>query len=77
MLKHGSVQAATSIAPMPNPANDITVLNGLPPLVVPERNAPANDNPPVNDLPTCLAVTDDEVRLLHLYLGREILALFG
>jgi hypothetical protein len=39
--------------------------------------SPANDNPSIDGLPTCLEVTDDEVRLLHRYLGREILALFG
>lgn len=37
----------------------------------------ANDNPPIDDLPACLAVSDDEVTLLQQYLGQEILALFG
>jgi hypothetical protein len=37
----------------------------------------ANDNPTLDDLPPCLVVTNEEVRLLHLYLGQEILALFG
>jgi hypothetical protein len=36
----------------------------------------ANDNPFLDDLP-CLPVTDDEVRLLHQYLSREILGLFS
>ena len=35
------------------------------------------ESPLINDLPTCLEVTQDEVRLLHRYLGRQILALFG
>jgi hypothetical protein len=38
---------------------------------------PANDNRTVEDLPACLQVTDDEVRLLHRYLGRQILGLFS
>jgi hypothetical protein len=38
---------------------------------------PANDNIGVQGLPTCLAVTDDEVMLLHRYLSREILGLFS
>lgn len=39
--------------------------------------SPANDNPTLTDLPACLPVTDEEVRLLHRYLGPQILALFG
>lgn len=35
---------------------------------------PANDNPA---LPPCLPVTDEEVTLLHQYLGQQILALFA
>jgi hypothetical protein len=38
---------------------------------------PANDNIGVQGLPACLAVTDDEVMLLHRYLSREILGLFS
>jgi hypothetical protein len=38
---------------------------------------PANDNPADHDLPSCLAVTDEEVRLLHRYLSRAILGLFS
>ena len=37
----------------------------------------ANDNIVAQSLPTCLAVTDDEVMLLHRYLSREILGLFS
>lgn len=40
-------------------------------------NAPANDNVSVLQFPACLPVTDDEVRLLHRYLSREILGLFS
>lgn len=39
--------------------------------------APANDNRDRCELPACLPVSDDEVRLLHQYLGQEILALFS
>lgn len=39
--------------------------------------SPANDNPTLTDLPACLPVTDEEVRLLHRNLGPQILALFG
>ena len=45
--------------------------------ILPHPGSPANDNPSIVDLPACLEVTDDEVRLLHRYLGRQILALFG
>ena len=38
---------------------------------------PANDNASMLQLPACLPVTDDEVRLLHQYLSREILGLFS
>jgi hypothetical protein len=51
--------------------------DGGPETSLPQSGSPANDNPAIIDLPTCLAVTDEEVRLLHRYLGRKILALFG
>jgi hypothetical protein len=38
---------------------------------------PANDNANMLQLPACLPVTDDEIRLLHRYLSREILGLFS
>ena len=38
---------------------------------------PANDNPKLDHLVPCLPVTDEEVRLLHRYLSREILGLFA
>lgn len=37
----------------------------------------ANDNPTLDDLSPCLPVTEEEVRLLHRYLSREILGLFA
>lgn len=73
MTTRSSVRRARSDTSAPVPANDDTFTEGDNPLA----GRPANDNPPVNDLPPCLEVTDDEVRLLHRYLGREILALFG
>ena len=36
-----------------------------------------NDNRTLESLPACLPVTDEEVRLLHQYLGAEILGLFA
>lgn len=44
---------------------------------LPQAASPANDNRSNVNLPACLVVTDDEVRLLHRYLGQQILALFG
>ena len=38
---------------------------------------PANDNPKLDLLAPCLPVTDEEVRLLHRYLGAQILGLFA
>jgi hypothetical protein len=39
--------------------------------------AAANDNPTLDGLPACLPVTEEEVRLLHRYLGAQILGLFA
>ena len=39
--------------------------------------SPANDNPTLDSLAACLPVTDEEVRLLHRYLGAQILGLFA
>jgi hypothetical protein len=72
MAKGGSKQRAAQGKLALAPAND----DALPDEGFPSNTA-ANDNPPIEDLPTCLAVTDDEVRLLRQYLGQEILALFG
>jgi len=41
------------------------------------RRPPANDNPTLDGLPACLPVTDEEVRLLHRYLGAQILGPFA
>ena len=76
MTKRGSAQSVRTTTPTPIPANDHALLDTAPGVAVPQKNTPANDNPPVDDLPACLAVTDDEVRLLHRYLGDQILALF-
>jgi len=38
---------------------------------------PANDNPALEGLPPCLPIMDEEVRLLHRYLGEQILGLFA
>lgn len=45
--------------------------------ISPSSSPPANDNLYHHDFPACLAVTDDELRLLRCYLGQQILALFG
>lgn len=58
-------------------ANDDVPQESPPAIVVPQVGPPANDNPSIAGLPACLEVTDEEVRLLHRYLGRQILALFG
>ena len=39
--------------------------------------SPANDNPTLDGLPACLPVTEEEVGLLHRYLGAQILGLFA
>jgi hypothetical protein len=76
MTKLGLVHAAKSVA-APDPANDDASVDRTPTVPVPCRNTPANDNPAHHDLPPCLAVTDEEVRLLDRYLSREILGLFS
>jgi hypothetical protein len=75
MKKRRSKRLAQDVPPAPVPANDdaISALNS-------SAAAPAsaaNDNRPINNLPACLAVSDDEVKLLQQYLSQEILALFG
>ena len=69
-------RAPTTSVRRPEPANDDGSLDPLSP-AVPGRNTPANDNPADHDVPSCLAVTDEEVTLLHRYLSREILGLFS
>jgi hypothetical protein len=77
MANRGSRRQARCSSPAPkataNEARPIAVDE----LSLPQSGSPANDNPSIDDLPPCLEVTDDEVRLLHRYLGRQILALFG
>lgn len=75
MANRGSKRLARSVRPARNAANDDSMSLGEADL--PQSGSPANDNPSIDDLPACLEVTDDEVRLLHRYLGRQILALFG
>jgi hypothetical protein len=77
MAKRGSRRQARCIKAARNAANDdvhfITSIDSD----VPQPGPPANDNPLSENLPACLEVTDEEVRLLHRHLGRQILALFG
>jgi len=76
MKEAGIACAPAAAVETPGPANDDRFLD--PPLLaVPGRNAPANDNSADHDLPSCVAVTDEEVTLLHRYLSREILGLFS
>ena len=77
MANRGSRRQARSVKPARNAANDDARPLKPGKADLPQSGLPANDNPSINDLPTCLEVTDDEVRLLHRYLGRQILALFG
>lgn len=77
MANRSSTRRADSAKPARSAANDDMSPDAGPKTSLPQAGAPANDNPAVIDLPTCLEVTDEEVRLLHQYLGRQILALFG
>ena len=76
MKEASLVRAPTTKAQASMLPNDAGLLHTLV-AAVPARNTPANDNPAVHNLPPCLAVTDDEVTLLHRYLSREILDLFS
>ena len=76
MKEAGLARAPRATVQRPEPAND----DGFPDPpwpAVPGRNTPANDNPADHDLPSCVAVTDEEVTLLHRYLSRDILGLFS
>jgi hypothetical protein len=77
MANRDSRRQARNVDSAPNAANDdaCPIVPGE--AVLPQSGSPANDNPSVKDLPACLEVTDEEVRLLHRYLGQQILALFG
>ena len=77
MANRGPIRRAMGSKPARNAANDDACQGAVPATNLPQAESPANDNPSIDDLPTCLAVTDEEVRLLHRYLGRQILALFG
>lgn len=77
MANRGSKRQAKSVKPARDAANDdaCPISPGEADLL--QSGSAANDNPAVINLPTCLEVTDEEVRLLHRYLGRQILGLFG
>ena len=77
MTNRGSKRQARSVKPARHAANDDTTLRPAGDVGLPQSGSPANDNSSTDDLPACLEVTDEEVRLLHRYLGRQILALFG
>ena len=77
MANRGSKQQARGDTPARHAANDDTTLLPAKDPCLPQAGSPANDNPSIEYLLACLEVTDDEVRLLHRYLGRQILALFG
>ena len=77
MANRGSKRQAKGVRHARHAANDDA--HPLTPYeaCLPQSGSAANDNPSIDDLPTCLEVSEDEVRLLHRYLGRQILALFG
>jgi hypothetical protein len=77
MANPGRKRQARSDRHARNPANDDSYPIAPDEADLPQSGSPANDNPSDDDLPACLEVTDEEVRLLHRYLGRQILALFG
>ena len=77
MANRGSRRQARCVKPVGNAANDDACSNAAGESELPQSGSPANDNPFIEHVPTCLEVTDDEVRLLDRYLGRQILALFG
>ena len=77
MTNRGSRQKAGRAILARNAANDEACPIALGEAELPQSGSPANDNPSTDDLPACLEVSDEEVRLLHRYLGRQSLALFG
>jgi hypothetical protein len=77
MANRSSIRRARSSKPARNAANDDACPSAVPETNLLQAGSPANDNPTINNLPACLEVTDEEVGLLHRYLGRQILALFG
>ena len=77
MADRSSTRRARSAKPARSAANDDVSPGSSLQANLPQAGSPANDNPSIDDLPACLPVTDEEVRLLHRFLGRQILALFG
>jgi hypothetical protein len=77
MANRGSKRQTKSASFARSAANDDALSVGPAGPDMPQSGSPANDNPSINDLPTCLEITDEEVRLLQRYLGRQILDLFG
>ena len=77
MADRGSTSRTIKTKPARSAANDDISPGTNSGANLPQAGSPANDNPSTDDLPACLEVTDDEVRLLDRYLGRQILALFG
>ena len=77
MANRGPRRQAKCVKPVRSAANDDACAVAPGDADLPQSGAPANDNPSIERLPACLEVTDDEVRLLDRYLGRQILALFG
>ena len=77
MANRGSRRQARCVKPVRNAANDDACPITADEAELPQSGSPANDNPSIEHLPACVGITDDEVRLLDRYLGRQILALFG
>jgi hypothetical protein len=77
MANRASRRQANCARPARDTANDGACPIAPGEAELPQSGSPANDNPSIQDLPACLDVTDDELRLLDRYLGRQILALFG
>ena len=77
MASPGTKRQARGVTPARHAANDDAFPIAPGESDLPHAGSPANDNPTIDDLPACLEVTDEEVRLLHRYLGRQIFALFG
>ena len=77
MANRDSKRQASCGRPGRDAANDDACPIGPSNAELPQSGSPANDNRSFDDLPACLEITDEEVRLLHRYLGQQILALFG
>jgi len=77
MADRSSTRRARGARPARSAANDDASPSADRQTKLPQPSSPANDNPSIDHLPACLEVTDEEVRLLHRFMGRQILALFG